>query len=174
MTPSTTGSLAAPARRARRARSGARLILLIFGGLGLLLLAAGLLLAGRNAVIVLSEPTVTATITRIESYNVPVSRDDERQGDNGQRWRPIYEYHVGDHVYDIAGSNARTFNSDQVGTVASVRYNPQNPQDGVVDSFQSLWLAPSAFIVISVPLLLIAWAMRKPRQPSADLTSTEG
>jgi len=145
-----TASQTPPARK-RRGPFGQ--IMLLLGGLGLLLIVAGVLLAARSVFIVVGQPAVTGTITQIDTVE-PSSISSAPN--NKVQFVPIIQYRVGDQSYQIKGQGANQYTTYQVGQAVSVRYNPQHPEQGQVDSFQQLWLGPIALIILGLPFAYLA------------------
>jgi len=149
-----TASQTPPARK-RRGPFGQ--IMLLLGGLGLLLIVAGVLLAARSLFIVVGQPVVTGTIAQIDTIEAD-SAAPAGSVDSKVQFVPIIQYRVGDQSYKIKGQSANKYTTYQVGQVVSVRYNPQHPEQGQVDSFQAPWLGPIALIILGLPLAYIARA----------------
>jgi len=143
-------------------------IMLLLGGLGLLLIVAGVLLAARSVFIVVGQPAVTGAITQIDTIE-PSSISNSPN--NKAQFVPIIQYRVGDQSYEIKGQSASKYNTYQVGQTVSVRYNPQHPEQGQVDNFQALWLGPIALIILGLPFAYMArgtlspWGQNRRQRP---------
>ena len=134
--------------------------MLLLGGLGLLLIAAGLLLGLRSAFIVLTEPAVTGTIARIDTVapNSANSSADAQTANSKVQFMPMIQYQMGDKSYEIKGQSANNYNTYKIGQALSVRYNPAHPEQGQVDSFPALWLGPIGLIILGLPFAYLARA----------------
>ncbi len=85
-----------------------------------------------------------------------VSRVEDMGDHNSTLYYPKVEF------VDASGKSVR-FES-KVGTggkpyqhddEVEVLYNPEDPSEGVINSFMSLWLKPSLFVVIGIPIALL-------------------
>jgi Protein of unknown function (DUF3592) len=47
----------------------------------------------------------------------------------------------------------------EVGEHVGVRYNPDNPQDAVIDQYWQIWFLPTLFGILGSPFLLLGFAM---------------
>lgn len=69
---------------------------------------------------------------------------------------PVVEFTVPDgdkvRIKGWVGSNASVF---PLGEQVPVRYNPDNPQDAVIDTYWQVWFVPTLFGIIATPFLLV-------------------
>jgi hypothetical protein len=67
------------------------------------------------------------------------------------------------------GSNASAF---PIGKQVPVRYNPDNPQDAVIDTYWQVWFVPTLLGIITTPFLLVGisygWATLAARRRRTD------
>ena len=139
----TPGANPAPRRRNRLAGLG-----LILGLLALALLAGGLLLAARGAVLVLTEREASATVAAVLSTQVGTR----------SAYVTTFEFRVGDQTYDIK-SVPQSSQSYRTGQVVPVRYDPANPSHAQLAGFRELWLGPIGLLVLGAALGFVAFAL---------------
>jgi Protein of unknown function (DUF3592) len=126
-------------RKRRRARAIVAVVLTSVG------LASGLV-AGISA----------AVIAESISGNRYVDGTVVDLSDKGKGYAPVVEFVRPDSGAPVRftgrlGSNPPAF---RVGEHVGVRYNPDNPQDAVIDQYWQIWFLPTLFGIFSAPFLL--------------------
>jgi hypothetical protein len=118
---------------------------LAFVGMGLVFFAIGASTGWRSWGRVFGSRRVEGTVVelaRIEPSKVPGPKG---QVDTKPGFAPVVQYQVEGQTYRIQGRISSTEPGYSVGEAVPVRYSPDNPSDGTIDSFAEKWLMPLAF-----------------------------
>lgn len=79
---------------------------------------------------------------------------------NGKSYRPVVEFVLPESApvrfTSWVGSNPPAFD---VGEQVRVRYNPDNPQDAVIDTYWQIWFVPTLIGIIAAPFLGVGIAL---------------
>lgn len=136
-------SSSAPSSFLRARRNVKKTLATVFSLLGL----AGLVATGISIAVVAG---LTSGMSRHAEGTIvdlaPASRG----------YDPVVEFTVPDgdkvRIKGWVGSNASAF---PLGEQVPVRYNPDNPQDAVIDTYWQVWFVPTLFGIIATPFLLV-------------------
>lgn len=138
-----------------------RLFPLIFGGIGLLMVAITLVLLWFAANAHAGLASTRGAVVDLEfSYSSSISRRGTRASA-----RPVVRYTVDDIAYTLVGTVGSTPPAYDIDEAVTVYYDPANPADGRIDSFLERWFAPiiTGFIGTIFSFLggVFWWASRK-------------
>lgn len=130
----------------------------VFGGIGLVLLVAGLVV--YTTVVSSQEHTqlVRGKVVRLSAG---------RGSKGGTVYTPVVEFSFNNQIFQIYGSVASSPPSFDVGEEVELFVNPQSPQTASINSFMENWFAVlvlgilgSVFSAIGIFLLINVWKNR--------------
>jgi hypothetical protein len=99
-------------------------------------------------------------LARIEPSKVPGPKG---QVDTKPGFAPVVQYQAEGQTYRIQGRISSTEPGYSVGETVPIRYSPDNPSDGTIDSFAEKWLMPLAFGGGGLLFALLGSAMLRAR-----------
>jgi hypothetical protein len=106
-----------------------------------------LLLVGSAVSHALRDGRAEGVITKLKDQ-----QDKQRAG-----MRPTIEYSVGGTTHQIRTACNYSVETFVVGQKVPIRYRPDRPQLGTLDSFRERWFTPVALLVLSLLVLALAW-----------------
>lgn len=90
---------------------------------------------------------VQGTVVRLEAHS---------SSDSGTTYSPVYSYTVDGQQYEYESVNSSSPPSREVGEVATLLYNPDNPSKARENSFWELWLLPVIMCPVSIMMILLS------------------
>ena len=127
-------------------------VLVLFGGMGLASLAAGLIWgAKRMALFRNGLPAQGKVVEVLQGEAV----DDEEAP--RPSYYPVVEFQTPDgRSFRFKGSTGSSSPEFAIGTQVQVRYNPQNPQQAQLTKFSHFWLGPLLLVIGGLLALFLA------------------
>jgi hypothetical protein len=98
---------------------------------------------------------------------------EERITSDGKSYKPIVEYMVGQDRFQCRGAVWSDPHIYSVGDRVSVRYNPDHPEIGMIDSFFQRWLGPLIFLSVGALFEAFILAGLKQRLRAANVKGSE-
>lgn len=126
-------------------------ILLVLFECIFLLVGGGILYANHKNTILCTEST-NATVVEMKKE---VHRNRGGSGSYGTTWKPVVEYYAGNQfIHQVAstGSNPTKY---KVGDRISIKYNPKNPTNFIIEGDNLMSMVGIVFIGVSLMLIVL-------------------
>jgi len=136
-----------------RARAAGDFMRIAWGGVAILAVGIGMLVAGW----MLTAPVLE--MTRGPSTQGEVVAIERSSSRGRSTWRPVVAFATERGSFRVAAMVWSSSQDHAVGDRVRVFYDPERPSDALIDSFMELWFWALFFAAIGIPACLVALIM---------------